>query len=149
MYIPTILHSYTSNSNVYLTPSSPALLYSLPYPLPSIFAFFGLFMDAFFATITISHSYISSTIGFTSPHTTSHPILYPYPYCPPAPHFRFFWTIYGHLLLLSPFPITMYLLTWSLKVLHCLDIPSLLPASACPPDFAFWVYLWAHFCMYL
>jgi len=96
MYIPTILHSYTSNSNVYLTPSSPALLYSLPYPLPSIFAFFGLFMDAFFATITISHSYISSTIGFTSPHTTDYPILYPYPYCPPAPHFRFFldylWT---------------------------------------------------------
>jgi hypothetical protein len=47
MYIPNILHSFTSHSDVYLAPSPSLPLYSLPCPLHLIFAFLGLFMDTF------------------------------------------------------------------------------------------------------
>jgi hypothetical protein len=51
-------------------------------------------------------------------------------------------------LILSPIPIIIHLLAWSLKVLHPPDIPPQFSAPACPPVFAFLGYLWAYFCIY-
>src|ERR1700760_3566463 len=69
---------------------------SLMLPLPSIFAFSGLF----FATITIPHYHISYTIGCNSSQTPDHPILCPCPCLSPHPSFSpfldYFWTLFCH-----------------------------------------------------
>jgi hypothetical protein len=70
------------------------------------------------------------------------------PACPPTPIFAFLGLFMDAFLLPSPFPIIIYILTWPLKVLHCLDVPSQPPAPAYPPDFAFLGYLWVYFCIY-
>ena len=105
--LPTcISHSHLSQTLPYVYTHHPTLIYipqrrlfnpqlSSSFIFPSLspafhFRFFWTIYGRFFATITISHSYISSTIGFTSPHTTDYPILYPYPYCPLPPIFAFF-----------------------------------------------------------
>jgi hypothetical protein len=121
--LPTFIsHSHLSQTLPHVYIHHPTLIYMIqrrlfsPQPSSSFislspsltphFRFFWTIYGRLFATITISHPYISSTISLNGPYSPGYPILYPCP-CPP---FSLFWTIYGHFQLLSPFPITIHLL---------------------------------------
>jgi len=82
-----------------------------PVPLPLIFAFLRLFMDAFFATIILPHQYTSPRMKFEGSIVPGNSIPAPYPCL--SPWFRFFGVFMGaflHIFLLYCIHICIYII---------------------------------------